>query len=168
MEPAETYAEHLNWHVDVQVQKWDDSAAHDAGADPDRVDVFEHNLLLNAGITRLINLLTGAGGTAYNVTNSRLGVGISNVAASAAQTDLQGATKYYKLVDSVTPAAQTVTWVATFGTADGNFAWEEWCVDNGSVSSATATAPALNRRAVAMGTKNAGSTWTLTVSITIS
>jgi hypothetical protein len=162
------WGDRLDWKVDAQVQKWHDSSDHEAGLAPDEVLEMQGNLLLNAGITRLVNLLTGAGGTAYNAANSRIGVGNSTTAASAGQTDLQGASKYFKLVDSVTPSGQTVTWVATFGSSDANFAWEEWGVDNGSSSGATVTAPLLNRKVTSMGTKSSGSTWTLTVTVTIS
>jgi hypothetical protein len=165
---VQEWGDRLDWKVDTTVRKWHDSADHDAGAEPDEVLELHGNLLLNAGITRLINLLTGAGGTAFNAANSRIGVGNSTTAASAAQTDLQGASKYFKLVDSVSPSGQTVTWVATFGSSDANFAWGEWGVDNGSTSGATVTAPLLNRKVAAMGTKVSGSTWTLTVTITIS
>lgn len=162
------WGDRLDWKVDTTVQKWHDSADFEAGADPDEVFEDKGNLLLNAGITRMINLLTGAGGTAFNAANSRIGVGNSTTAAAAGQTDLQGASKYFKLVDSATPSGQTVTWVATFASGDANFAWEEWGIDNGSTSGSTVTAPLLNRKVAAMGTKGSGSTWTLTVTITIS
>lgn len=163
------HVEHLNWHVDVELAKWARSEDHDAGLDPDTVEHFEHNLLLNAGITRMLNLLVGAGGTAFNAANTRIGVGNSTTAAAASQTDLQGASKYFKLVDSApSVSAQTATFVATFGTAVANFAWEEFGIDNGTADGTTVTAPMLNRRVVAMGTKGAGATWTLTVTITVS
>jgi hypothetical protein len=162
------WGDRLDWKVDTVIEKWHDTADFEAGSEPDEVLEDRGNLLLNAGITRLINLLTGAGGTAYNAANSRIGVGNSTTAAAAGQTDLQGASKYFKLVDSVTPSGQTITWVATFGSSDGNFAWEEWGVDNGTASGATVTAPLLNRKVSAMGTKGSGSTWTITVTITIS
>lgn len=159
----------INWKVHTTLQKWDRSEDHEAGLEPDSTEFFEDNLLLNAGITRLLNLLAGAGGTAFNAANTRIGTGNSNTAAAAAQTDLQGASKYYQLVGSgPTVAAQTVTWVSTFASADGNYAWEEWCLDNGSASSAIATAPALNRKVQVMGTKASGSSWVLTVSVTVS
>lgn len=162
------WGDRLDWKVEAQVSKWARSEDHDAGLEPDEVLDVSGNLLLNAGITRLVNLAVGAGGTAYNAANSRIGVGNSTSAASAAQTDLQGGSKYFQLVTSAVASAQTITWVAAFGTADGNFAWEEWGVDNGASSSATVVTPLLNRRVAAMGTKVSGSTWTLTVTVTLS
>jgi hypothetical protein len=159
-----------NWGIQVEVAKWADSDAFDAGVAPDTVEVFERNLLLNAGIARLLSLLTGAGGTAFNAANSRIGVGNGTAAAAATQTDLQGASKFFKVMDATFPstAGQTTTWRSTFASAEANFAWEEWGIDNGTTDGATVTAPLLNRRAVAMGTKASGSTWQLTVTLTIS
>lgn len=163
------HGEHLNWHVLATLEKWDDTSDFEAGAQPDEVMEIPHNLLLNAGITRLGSLLVGAGGTAFNAANSRLGVGDSSTAATASQTDLQAATnKFYKLCSSASWSAQTGTWVATFGSADANFVWNEWGIDNGTVDGTTGVAPMLNRRVVAMGTKASGSTWQLTVTIVVS
>lgn len=158
----------FHWGPVAKLERWDDTASYEAGDAPDSVDVYEGNLMLNAGLTRLNNLLIGAGGTAFNSTNARIGVGISNTAASAGQTDLQGASKRFNLVDSISNSGQVITAVATFGSSDANFAWEEWGIDNGTASGNTVTAPLLNRKVVTMGTKASGSTWVLTVTITTS
>lgn len=162
-------ADTATWQPHVHVAKWHDSADHEAGVAPDEIAEAAGNLLLNAGITRLLNLLVGAGGQAFDATHCRVAVGDSSTAAAASQTDLQAATnKYYKLVDSVNVSAQTATIVATFGTADGNFAWNEWGIDVGTASGSTVTAPMLNRKVASLGTKASGSTWVITVTITIS
>jgi hypothetical protein len=88
----------------VTLEKWDDSEAHDRGEAPDSVEEYEGNLLMTAGATRLLSLLTGTGGQAYDATHSRIGVGDSVTAESAAQTDLQGTNKYFKLVDATFPS----------------------------------------------------------------
>lgn len=162
--------DHLNWHVDVRVDKWHKTEDYEAGKPPDDFTTSKGNGLCNAGITRLINLLTGAGGQAFDVTHSRILVGDSATAFAASQTDMQAASnRYYKLVTSVTPAAQTITWVAAFGSAQANFAWAEWGIDAGTADSATTvTAPLLNRKVESLGTKASGATWTFTVAITIS
>lgn len=159
----------LNWNVDVTLNKWDVSEAYQLGCAPDATEHYKGNMLLNAGIARLLDLLIVAGGQGFDVTHCRIGVGDSSTAASAAQTDLQAATnKYYKLVSSVSRSSQTITAVAAFGSSQGNFAWEEWGIDVGTADGATGTAPMLNRKVVSMGTKASGSTWTLTVAITVS
>ena len=169
MTMTEERSEAMKWQPVATVRKWHDTADFEAGAEPDEVVTAEGNLLLNAGITRLLNLLVAAGGQGYDATHCRVAVGDSSTAASASQTDLQAVTnKYYKLVDSVTVSGQTVTIVATFGTSDGNFAWLEWGIDVGTASGSTVTAPMLNRKVASLGTKASGSTWTFSVTITIS
>lgn len=159
------------WHPVLEVAKYlgpeeDVRAGH---LDPFEVVTIDGNLLLNAGITRIWNLVAGAGGTAFNAANCRLGVGDSTTAAAATQTDLQAATnKYYKLCDSVTVSGQNLVIVATFGTAVANFAWEEWGIDNGTASNTTPVAPMLNRKVATVGTKQNTMTWVATATITLS
>src|SRR3972149_642104 len=127
----------------------------------------EGNLLLNEGITRLMNLLIGGGGTAFNNANSYIGVGDSTTAAAATQTGLQAATnKLYKVMSASYPsiANQTVTFRAAFGSSEANFAWEEFTVANGS-SDASEN---LNRKISSQGTKSSGQTWTVDLAITFS
>lgn len=159
----------LNWGVDVELKKWDHTESFQLGCAPDAVEHFKGNMLLNNGIARLLDLLIGAGGQALDSTHCRIGVGDSTTAASAAQTDLQAASnKYYKLCSSVSRSSQTITVVATFGSSQGNFAWEEWGIDFGTADGSSGTAPLLNRKVTTMGTKASGSSWQLSVSITVS
>lgn len=127
----------------------------------------EHNLLLNEGISALLNLLTGAAETAYSNANSYLGVGDSNTAAAATQTGLQAATnKTFIAMEATYPqiSAQTVTWRAVFDTGDANYNWREFTVVNGNSDAADN----LNRVVSDQGTKASGQVWTLDVSLTIS
>lgn len=161
-----------NWNVLTTLEVFNLEEGQDLPYDgqvPDEVKEFRDNLLLNAGITRLLNLLIGAGGQAYDATHTRIGIGDSATAAVASQTDLQASTnKLYNLVSSATVSGQTVTWVATFASGDANYAWAEWIIDNGTTQSTTVTAPALNRRVAAMITKTSAIAITITVTITIS
>ena len=128
------------------------------------VSEIEGNLLLNEGIQLLLDLLIGAGGTAYNNANSYLGVGDSTTAASAGQTDLQAATnKLRKAMDATYPQVSTNTCVfrSSFGSSDANWAWAEWATFNASSSGTM-----LNRKVEALGTKSTG-TWTLTVTLSL-
>lgn len=121
----------------------------------------EGNLLLNAGISLLEDLLIGAGGTTYANANARIGVGDSTTAAAATQTDLQAASnKLFVACDATYPsrATQVLTFKTTFATGQANYAWQEWAVDNGATK--------LNRKVESLGTKVSGS-WALTVTITI-
>lgn len=162
-------ADTARWVPKVTLRKWNVTESYQLGCLPDSVEEFEGNLLLNAGLARLLDLLIGAGGQALDSTHCRIGVGDSTTAASASQTDLQAATnKYFKLCSTVSRSSQTVTVVASFGSSQANFAWEEWGIDFGTADGTTVTAPLLNRKATSMGTKASGSTWQLTVTITIS
>ncbi|XHH09856.1 MAG: hypothetical protein ACFCUE_04310 [Candidatus Bathyarchaeia archaeon] len=129
---------------------------------------IEANLALNEGLQELIDLAFGLGTpTAFDTTNGYLGVGDSNSAAAAAQTGLQAATnKLYKVFDDTYPVRtnQTVEARATFGSAEGNFAWEEYTLANGNSDAAKN----LNRKVESKGTKASGETWTLSLQITFS
>lgn len=143
------------------------------GASPFEVVTGEHNLLLNAGITRLLNLLSAQGGTqAYDATHSRIGVGDDATAAVASQTDLQAAAgsthRQFKLVSSgPTVSGQTTTWVATFASGEAQFHWQEFGLDVGTADSTTVVAPMLNRKVADNGTK-AAAVWVFTMTLTIS
>lgn len=131
-------------------------------------DEWDANLALNEGLGELIDLAFGLGTpTAFDTTNGYLGVGDSNTAASASQTGLQAATnKLYKVFDDTYPSRtnQTVEARATFGSAEANFAWEEYTLANGNSDSAKN----LNRKVESKGTKSSGETWTLSLQITFS
>lgn len=157
--------EKINWKITSRVEKYASDADYRAGKVAEVVEK-SGNLLLEEGIQELLDLLIGAAGpTAYNNANARLGVGNSNAGAAASQTGLQGGSTAFKAMDATFPsrAAQTLTFKSTFGSGDGNFAWEEWTIDNGAVRNKN-----LNRKVESLGTKAAGSTWTITVTVTIS
>jgi hypothetical protein len=68
-------------------------------------------------------------------------------------------------MDSTFPsvAGQVVTFQSTFGSGDGNFAWNECGAFNGASGVIM-----LNRKVITLGTKSSGATWTLKLTITIS
>ena len=148
------------------IRRFADDAAFARGEAYDVTEVHG-NLMLNEGIAELWDLAIGAGSpTQFNNANARLGVGDSSTAEAASQTDLQAATnKTYKAMSATYPqrSAQTVTWRAVFNSAEANYAWNEFCVDNGGTALKT-----LNRKVSAQGTKASGQTWTLDLSITLS
>lgn len=162
------------WAVDFMVEKWHKPIDHFYGQTPDEVVHGERNVLTTAGITRMLSLLIGAGGQAFTNTHARLGVGNGNTAATAADTDLAGASKLYHGMDATFPSVATnvVTFKATFADAEANFAWTEWAIDCGGAgtgaTNAVVVAPLLNRRVpgTSLGTKTGG-IWTLTVTVTI-
>ncbi len=116
---------------------------------------MEGNVGLNEGLGELIDIICGLGTPVkWDNANARLGVGNSNVAADPTQTGLQGATKTFKAMDTGYPqrSNQTAEWRATFGSAEGNHAWEEYTV----VNAADDTGKNLNRKVESKGTKVSG------------
>lgn len=145
------------------IRKYQNYNEYAKGNDPYEISTFEDNMLLNEGITRLMNLLTGGGGTNYGNATAWLGVGTSSGSVSAVQTGLSG-TAAYRPMEATYPqiANQTVTWRSIFDGANGNFQWDEFTVANGSGNSAEN----LNRRVSDQGIKASGTTWTLDLAIT--
>lgn len=128
---------------------------------------IDGNLLLNEGITALLNLLTGAAETAFSNANAYIGVGDDATAAAAAQTGLVAASnKAYVAMEASYPqiSGQTVTFRSVFDGSTANFAWNEFTVASGSSDAADN----LNRKVDAQGTKASGQVWTVDVAITFS
>ena len=160
----------LRWGVHWQAAYYDGDWTADeidaglAGA-PSDVREANGNLLVTAGITALLNLLIGAGGTAFNNANAYLGVGDSTTAAAIGQTDLQAATnKLRKAMDATYPqvSSNVVTFRSTFATGEANFSIQEQATFN-----ASSAGTMLNRKVTDLGTKTSASTLQLTMTITI-
>ena len=128
----------------------------------------EDNCLLNSGIDKIWDLVSGASsgtGHIYDNTKAQIGVGDSATAANATQTDLQAASnKTYKGMEATFPTSTTqkITLKSSFGSSDANYVWNEWVVKQ------LTSLVCLNRKVDVMGTKASGSTWTLEVTITLS
>lgn len=135
-----------------------------ATATPYDVIESEPNLLLTAGATLMWSLVCGAGGTPLNVTNAYVCAGNGTTAPAAGQTDLQGASKFRKLV-SAAPALSTnqAQFSATFVEVDANFKWDELGIANASTAGTL-----LNRFLVpAFPTKNNTMVWNVTITLTL-
>lgn len=131
---------------------------------------FAGNLLTTAGLGKVSSLLIGAGATALNAANSRVGVGDNAAGAVVGDTALTtGTASYFRLNDATYPqqASGVVTMKASFADAEANFAWACWGIDSGTANGQPATAPLVNRKVQAMGTKTSG-VWALTVTLTFS
>jgi hypothetical protein len=143
---------------------------------PDDVLVVEGNGLTTAGLTLIASLITGTG-AAFTSTLGFAGVGNGTTAFAGGQTDLQGASKYFKgLSAGPTPGAGTIAASAQFASGEANYAWEEWCwgrvasgtVTGGSTIAGTGTSPVMiNRKVQALGTKVSGAVWTLAATVTL-
>lgn len=166
-----------NWHAHWRLEKrWGDKADFDGDLEKflstvKPYEVWEHegNLLCNVGINVMLDLLMGAGGTAFANANTYLAVGNGAGAAAPADTDINGPSKTYIVQDVAYPQVVTtvITFRSTFGAGDANYVWNEIGCFNGNAPPADAM---LNHLVPAggLGTKAAGASWTLTLSITIS
>jgi len=146
------------------------------GVEAEILESSVSNLITQAGWGRLLTLAVGGGGTAYAAASTRVGVGTATAAAATGQTDLQAATgtanRLWVMGTGVgttgtgTGTARLTIVGNTVGSGDGNFAWAEWGVDQGTASgSAASTATLLNRAVAALGTKTSPATWTATVQL---
>lgn len=154
-------AEQARWQPRWTVEKYHGVAT------PENLYAVESvagNKLLNEGITTLWQLLIGGAATPYDNANARIGVGNGTTAAAATQTDLVGASKAYRPMDSGYPqvSGQAVVFRSTFGPADANFDWREMVVDNGATAGMT-----LNRKVENHGTKAGTDTWVITLTVTL-
>ena len=103
--------------------------------------------------------------TPFDAANAHIGVGDSNAVFAATQTDLQAATnKLRKAMEAGYPSrsGNILSFRALFGTAEANFAWEEWGVFNAATAGVM-----MNRKAEPLGTKTSAQSWQLTVDITV-
>lgn len=169
--------EDIRWHTTSVVEKYtDDDLDENGELKPDAVpyEIIEDttsNILTTAGATRLAALLTGSG-QVLDSTHTLLGVGDSATAANVADTALGAASgsshQYWMVPDSTYPSASgaTITVKATWGSSDGNFAWNEWAlqITTAAASSGAAAGAGImfNHKVSALGTKASG-TWSLTI-----
>jgi hypothetical protein len=139
---------------------------------------IDGNLLVIGGASVQWQTLIGNGGAGalqyFNNANAHIGVGGGAGATTAAadtQTDLQGASKTRKAMDSTYPqhtdttgtaGSKSIVFRSTFATGDANYTWDEWGVFN-----AAAASRMLNRKVEALGTKTSAATWVLTITLSL-
>jgi len=124
----------------------------------------EDNCLLNSGIDEMWDLIIGDSANHFANANATIGVGDSDTAAAAAQTDLQAASnKTYNGMEATFPsvASQVISFKASFATGEANYVWNEWVIRQST------SEICLNRKVDSLGTKVSG-TWTLEITITLS
>lgn len=123
----------------------------------------------NLGITAGLHLMLQAaadltpalkfGGPAAGTNKAFLGVSNGSTAVTAADTDLSGTSKAYKGIDTGFPTEGTVsnkatlTWQATYGTTEAEFAWTE-----GGIFATSGTVPSAGSGASGVTTIPASST----------
>jgi hypothetical protein len=121
--------------------------------------------ITNTGAILAAQCLMNNSATFLDSSNAHLGVGDSNTAFAAAQTDLQAASnKLRKAMESGYPTRSSgaLTFRSLFGTSEANFAWAEWGVFNASSSGTM-----FSRKVESLGTKTNTQSWQLTATITV-
>lgn len=141
--------------------------------------VHTDNLLANGGVSCLWQALIGNGTTTggqaltyFNAAQAAIGAGDGTSTAVATQTNLQGASRLRKGMDSTYPqhtdgtsaAANTITFRATFATGEGNFDWQEVGVFN---SATDASGRMLNRKVQSIGVKTSAVSRVVTATVQI-
>jgi hypothetical protein len=119
------------------------------------------NIWLTTGWTEILDIIAGNSTDHFDNTYAMIGVGTDATAADAAQTDLIGASTKYKNMESGSPtsaSAGTIQYRAKFLSSEGNFAWNEMVLRNG-------TGTCWNRNATGWGTKDATEVWTVTLTL---
>jgi hypothetical protein len=151
---------HAEIHFIVTVKKFKNDEEHKLNL-PYEVSTSRHSDLLDEGADELIRLIIGVGTPTQWDATAYLGVGNGTDAFDATDTDLQGASKTYVVVDGAPTleANQTARWIATFTALVGNHAWEEFTVSNSS----DGTGKNLMRILASKGTKASGEVWELTI-----
>lgn len=149
----------IKWHCHTLLEKFDED-----GNLYDTVEV-DGNMLMTAGAAVLWSLLIGGSGTTFNNANARIGVGNGTTPTEAAsQTDLGGGSKARAGMTSGYPngSGASMIFQASFDGSTANFVWNEWGVFN-----AASAGVMLNRKVQSLGTKVAGTTWQLTVTLSL-
>jgi hypothetical protein len=142
----------------IRIDKYD--------ADGQLYDVTEaENIFLTAGINEIWKLVTGQSANTFTNAQAQIGIGDSATAAAAGQADLQAAAnKTYKAMQASypsVPSAGAVQFQSVFGSADANYVWNEFVVKQGT------SGICIDRGVSSMGTKAAGTSWTVTVTLSI-
>jgi hypothetical protein len=182
----------IDWHAQLHIRRWDEDQTRRAQratglANPDAAvfdglgiaaydeSTVDRNLLTTAGIGRIVTLLNAGTGNLIATTTARVGTGNGAGTAAIGDTDLSasaGSSNRWFQTCTVTVPSNVITAAATFASADGNYAWNEWGIDIGTAtvtSAATVNAVLLNHKtSIAQGTKASGQTWTATATITLS
>lgn len=169
----------IKWHCRTELRKFEGDSTDEADL-LEEPTVIEGNALVYGGASALWECLLGKSGA---VTFGTAAIGVGDSSNTSSPTDQKTATGLNAttntayvacspLPNSTSPAQHTdstsastaaqMQFVASFGSAQANFSWNEW-----GIFSSTAPGRMLNRKVESLGTKAVNSTWQLTVTLTI-
>ncbi len=149
------------WHTITRVEKYHNGIID---GNPDDVVEVEGNLLCDAGIDAMLNLLAKNAGTAYTTAaNAYVAAGSGTTAADHTDTTLETEWGTGRKQATAVVTDQSVAFSATYIAGQATGAWEEVGVLNGAGAD-----DLLNHVVGALGTKAGAAAWVLTITITIS
>lgn len=95
--------------------------------------------IVDVGRDQIVALVIGEAGAKVWGSGAYLGVGDGTTAFAKSDTDIVGTNKTYKPMKAGSPTriGNTATWVADFGTADGNHDWWNVGVFSGAMPGGT-------------------------------
>lgn len=189
----------FKWHAHARIDKYSPEVVEELtrvlgyepkaedfkrlSVDPHAVVEVDGNILVAGGLAMLTNALIG--GTADPLTSARAFCGVGATATAATTSDAilgaNGGSAWYQAFDSnptrttTTVTNDTIQGVSTFASANGNFAWNEWCwattttgtiTGNATLASvSTGTETMWNHKIASMGTKASGASWVFTTTV---
>jgi len=127
------------------------------------IEEYYGNVFLTCGVQTIWNII------AQNITTWTLGicVGDGSAPASADQTCLQGSNQACSNASSVNVSNNQLSVTATFGSNQANFAWNEIGVAFTNLTCPNCSYALIDRLVTAMGIKQPGSIWQVTITLTI-
>lgn len=120
--------------------------------------------MTNAGALFLAKRIIDDTVQAFDESAAHIGVGNATTAFSISQEDLQGASKFRKIMDVGFPTRtnNVLTFRARFQQSEANFDWNEWGIFNAGVAG-----DMLLREVESLGTKTSEQVWQFTVTVTV-
>jgi hypothetical protein len=128
------------------------------------IEEYYGNVFLTCGVQTIWNII------AQNITSWTLGicVGDGSASASASQTCLQGSNQACSNASSVSVSNNQLSVTVTFGTNQANFTWNEIGVAFTNLTCPNCSYALIDRLVTAMGVKQPGTIWQVTMTLTIS
>lgn len=125
---------------------------------------FKGNSILTCGANTLWNIIAG------NITSWQLGICVGNGSTpfSANQTCCQGSLQACVNATNVSVSSNSITVTAVFDADSANFQWNEACIAFTNLTCSNCTYAPLDRVVSALGVKQPGTTWEISITLSLS
>lgn len=167
--------ESLRWIIRAEIDKWHTEEDARCGSEPYEHFVCHNNLVTTVGIQQILDFIIGtSSGGNWGAASVRIGVGDGVATPTVADLDLSAAAtsahRQFVVMDATYPSrnGNIVTWRSTFTAALGNFAWNEWAMDQGTGNGTTVIGKLLNHKLISgAGTKQSGQQWLMSTFLSL-